>query len=168
MPCPHLAVGVPCGSPPVAVSSPSFLGAPGGPFGLTRRWSATPVRPEGGVPPSEAGDSGGQLEGADNVNRPQLVAWCVAPGGQPVLFRLPTDRVPTFVVVDRDGTEQVHTSSLGVAVTVARQVLIEQGEVWVRASDDTCAHIDLSGVASDTPECPWIRTVAASLEGVTE
>jgi hypothetical protein len=37
------------------------------------------------------------------MNRPELVVWCVAPGGQPVLFRLPTGRVPTYVVIDRDG-----------------------------------------------------------------
>lgn len=102
------------------------------------------------------------------MNRPELVASCVAPGGQPVLFGLPTDRVPTYVVIDRHGTEPLHTSSLGVAMTAARRVLIEQGEVWVRASDDTCAHIDPNRVATDTPTCPWIRTIAASLEGATE
>lgn len=98
------------------------------------------------------------------MNRPEPAAWCVAPGGQPVLFHLPVDRVPTWVVVDRRGVEQVRTSSLGVAITAARRVLIEQGEVWVRASDDTCAHIDPHRVATDTPSCPWIRTVAATLE----
>ena len=51
------------------------------------------------------------------MNRPELVASCVAPGGQPVLFRLPTGRVPTYVVIDRHGREHLHTSSLGVAMT---------------------------------------------------
>ncbi|HWL41819.1 MAG TPA: hypothetical protein VNQ73_02660 [Ilumatobacter sp.] len=99
------------------------------------------------------------------MNRPELVASCVAPGGQPVLFRHPVDRIPDYVVIDRHGIEHLHTSSLGVALTAARRVLIEQGEVWVRASDDTCAHIDPHRVATDTPERPWIQTVAATLEG---
>jgi hypothetical protein len=102
------------------------------------------------------------------MNRPELLAWCVAPGGQPVLFRVPTHRVPSYVVIDRQGTEHLHTSSLGVAMTAARRVLIEQGEAWVRASDDTCAHIDPHRVATDTPSCPWIRTIAASLKGAIE
>lgn len=98
------------------------------------------------------------------MNRLDQVASCVAPGGQPVLFHVVTDRVPTYVVVDRCGAEQVRTASLGVAMTAARRVLTEQGEVWVRASDDTCAHIDPHRVATDTPSCPWIRTLAATLE----
>lgn len=102
------------------------------------------------------------------MNRPELVASCVAPGGQPVLFRLATGQVPTYVVIDRHGREHLRTSSLGVAMSAARQVLIEQGEVWVRASDDTCAHIDPQRVATDTPERPWIQTIAATLEGATE
>ena len=101
------------------------------------------------------------------MNRPELVASCVAPGGQPVLFRLPTGRVPTYVVIDGHGVEHLHTASLGVAMTAARRVLAEQGEVWVRASDDTCAHIDPHRVATDTPSCPWIQTIAATLEGAT-
>lgn len=98
------------------------------------------------------------------VNRPEPVATCVPPGTQPVLFHLPSGRVPTYVVIDRHGREQVRTSSLGVAVTAARRVLAEQGEVWVRASDATCAHIDPHRVATDTPSCPWIQTIAATLE----
>ena len=61
----------------------------------------------------------------------EVVESCVAPGGQPVLFHAPTEGVPTYVVVDRCGVEHVHTGSLGVAMTAARRVLIEQGEVWV-------------------------------------
>lgn len=98
------------------------------------------------------------------MNRPHQVSSCVAPGVQPVLFHLPTDRIPTYTVIDRHGVEQVNTSALGVAMTAARRVLVEQGEVWVRASDDTCAHIDPIRVASDTPSCPWIQTIAATLE----
>lgn len=102
------------------------------------------------------------------MNRPQLVASCVAPGSQPVLFHLPIESAPTYAVVDARGVEHVSTASLGVAMTAARQVLIEQGEVWVRASDGTCAHIDPQRVATDTPECRWIQTIAASLEGASE
>jgi hypothetical protein len=101
------------------------------------------------------------------MNRPEAVASCVAPGGQPVLFHVPTDRVPTYVVIDRHGREQARTSSLGVAMTTARRVLTEPGEVWVRASDDTCAHIDPHRVATDTPSCPWIQTIAATMQGAT-
>jgi hypothetical protein len=98
------------------------------------------------------------------VNEPTQVSACVAPGGQRVLFRLPAARVPTYAVIDRHGVEHVHTPALGVALTAARQVLVEQGEVWIRASDDTCAHIDPDRVATDTIGCPWILTIAASLE----
>jgi len=101
------------------------------------------------------------------VAQVEVVASCVAPGGQPVLFHVHTAAVPTYVVVDRHGVEHVHTGSLGVAMTAARHVLTEQGEVWVRASDDTCAHIDPHRVATDTPSCPWIQTIAASQQGGT-
>jgi hypothetical protein len=97
----------------------------------------------------------------------EMVESCVAPGGQPVLFHAPTAGAPTYVVVDRCGVEHVNTGSLGVAMTAARRVLIEQGEVWVRASDDTCAHIDPNRVATDTPSRPWIQTIAASQQGGT-
>lgn len=98
------------------------------------------------------------------MSRPELMASCVAPGVQPALFHVPTDRVPTYRVIDRTGREHVNTASLGVALTAARRVLAEMGEVWVRASDDTCAHIDPERVATDTPTCPWIASLAASLE----
>lgn len=100
---------------------------------------------------------------------PQQVSTCVAPGGQPALFYVPVSGAPWYTVLDRTGDEVVHTSALGVAVTAAKRVLIEQGEVWVRASDDICAHIDRARVATDTPTCPWIRSIAASLdaEGAT-
>jgi hypothetical protein len=92
------------------------------------------------------------------------MASCVVPGVQPVLFHVPSGAIPTFMVIDRAGHEQVRTTSLGVALSAARQVLAEQGEVWVRASDGTCAHIDPERVGSDTPSCPWIQSLAASLE----
>ena len=95
----------------------------------------------------------------------EMVESCVAPGGQPVLFHAPTAGAPTYVVVDRCGVEHVHTGSLGVAMTAARRVLIEQGEVWVHASDDTCVHIDPHRVATDTPTRPWIQTIAATHGG---
>src|SRR5690606_7501637 len=111
------------------------------PFGLTRRPPAT-LGPEGEAPSAVRSGSAQCTEGRQVVATVEVVESCVAPGGQPVLFHAPTEGVPTYVVVDRCGVEHVHTGSLGVAMTAARRVLIEQGEVWVRASDDTCAHID--------------------------
>ena len=102
------------------------------------------------------------------MSRPELVATCAAPGTQPVLFHFPSDRVPTYAVIDRHGVEHLRTAALGVAMTAARRVLVEQGEVWVRASDATCAHIDPHRVATDTPSCPWIQTLAATHEGAPE
>lgn len=90
------------------------------------------------------------------------------PGGQASLFWVASEQVPTFVVIDRQGREQVRTASLGVALTVARRVLAEQDEVWIRASDDTCVHIDPQRAATDTPSCPWIKTLAASLGGTIQ
>ena len=155
---------MPWGSQAFAVSSPSFLGAQ--PFGLTRRPPAT-LRPEGEAPATPGSGSAQHTEGRSFVAHVEVVESCVAPGGQPVLFHAPAAGVPTFVVVDRCGVEHVHTGSLGVAMTAARRVLIEQGEVWVRASDDTCAHIDPNRVATDTPSRPWIQTIAASQQGGT-
>lgn len=155
---------MPWGSLASAVSSPSFLGAE--PFGLTRCPPAT-LRPEGEAPTAARSGSAQRTEGRQVVATVEVVESCVAPGGQPVLFHAPTEGVPTYVVVDRCGVEHVHTGSLGVAMTAARRVLIEQGEVWVRASDDTCAHIDPNRVATDTPSRPWIQTIAASQQGGT-
>ena len=95
----------------------------------------------------------------------EAVGSCVAPGGQPVLFHVPGAGSPSWSVIDRFGVVQVRTSSLGVAMTAARRVLIEQGEVWVHASDDSCAHIDPHRVATDTPTRPWIQTIAANHGG---
>lgn len=94
----------------------------------------------------------------------EQVASCVAPGRQPVLFHVPSGRVPTYSVIDRDGVERVRTTALGAAMTAARHLVVEQGQAWVRSSDDTTAHIDPTRVASDTPSCPWITTVATTLE----
>lgn len=99
------------------------------------------------------------------MNHPDFVPTCVAPGGQHTLFHLSSDHAPTYTVLDRHGVAHATTASLGVAMTAARRVLREHGEVWLRASDDTCAHIDPHRVATDTPQCAWIRTVAASIEG---
>ena len=98
------------------------------------------------------------------MNQPHQVASCVPPGAQQVLFHHASAQIPTYTVLDRRGRAQLSTTALGVALTAARRLLLEQGEVWVRASDDTCAHIDPDRVASDTPSCPWIQTIAASLE----
>lgn len=90
---------------------------------------------------------------------------CVPPGGQVVLFRLPVVEVaPSYSVTDRDGCTRVRTNSLGVALTITRRVLLEQGEAWVRASDDTTAHIEGQQVRTDTPDLPWIASLAATLE----
>ncbi|HQF93058.1 MAG TPA: hypothetical protein PLS46_02790 [Microthrixaceae bacterium] len=93
------------------------------------------------------------------------VGWCSAPGRQPVLFHVTATGAPSWSVIDRDGIVRVRSSSLGVAMTAARRVLIEQGEVWMHASDDSCAHLDPARVASDTPSLPWIQTIAAHLGG---
>lgn len=95
--------------------------------------------------------------------QPDYVTTCAAPGTQPPLFHLHSDQAPTYVVVDLRGATHVTTTSLGVAVTAVRQVLLETGEAWVRGSDDCCAHITPQHVATDTPDRAWIRTVAASL-----
>ena|SRR6266511_1719703 len=96
---------------------------------------------------------------------PEPVAQCVPPGGQVVLFRLPVDtEAPSYAVTDRDGHTRVSTNSLGVALAVVRRVLAEHGEAWIRASDDTTAHFDGQRVSSDTPDRPWIASVAATLE----
>jgi hypothetical protein len=98
------------------------------------------------------------------VSEPLQVMSCSPPGSQQVLFRVPAGEAPTYAVIDRSGVEHLHTAALGVALTAARRVLVEQGEVWIRASDDTCARIDPERVETDTTSCPWILTVAASLE----
>ncbi len=98
------------------------------------------------------------------MHHPEPVSSCVAPGAQPVLFHVPSSRVPVDGGIDRRRVEKAGTTGLGVAVTLARRVLAEQSEVWIRASDDTTARIDPQRVASDTPSCPWIQTIAEALE----
>lgn len=93
------------------------------------------------------------------------VDMCVPPGGQVVLFRFPIVEVaPSYAVTDSDGRTRVRTNSLGVALTIVRRVLLEKGEAWVRASDDTTAHIEGHHVRTDTPDLPWIASLAATLE----
>ena len=86
------------------------------------------------------------------------------PGTQPVLFHMPTDRAPVYTVHDRDGRVQTRTTSLGVAVTAARILVVEHGTAWVRANDDTTARLDASGVTSDTPTLAWVRTLDTNWE----
>lgn len=95
---------------------------------------------------------------------PLHVASCTPPGAQAVLLHVPADRAPSYAVLDRAGVERARSSTLGVVVTAARFLVAEQGEAWVRSSDDTTAHLGADGVSSDTPACPWIRTLTACLE----
>ena len=88
----------------------------------------------------------------------------VPPGAQPALFHLPIDGAPVYTVLDRDGHAQTRTTSLGVAMTAVRHLVAEHGEAWVRTTDDMTAHIGPTGVASDTPAHPWIRTLTTTLE----
>lgn len=92
---------------------------------------------------------------------------CVPPGSQSVLFRVAAKTAPIYSVIDRDGHIRARTNSLGVALSVTRHLVQEQGEAWVRASDDTTAHVDSEGVSSDTPDRPWIQTTVTSLEEIS-
>jgi hypothetical protein len=100
------------------------------------------------------------------MTSPEPVAFCVPPGGQIVLFSLPLDgAAPNYIVTDRDGRARADTNSLGVALAVTRRVLEEHGEAWVRASDDTTAHVHgRRRVSSDTPDRPWIASIATTLD----
>ena len=92
------------------------------------------------------------------------VEVCVPPGAQPALFHLPAEGPPVYTVYDHDGRVQTRTTSLGVAATAVRFLVAEHGDAWIRAGDDTTAHIDPNGLASATPAHPWIRTLTATLE----
>jgi hypothetical protein len=99
------------------------------------------------------------------VAEPLLVVSCTPPGRQAVLLHVPSKKVPRYVVIDRTGVERARSDALGVAASVARFLVVEQGEAWVRASDDTTAHLGPGGlVETDTPACPWIRTLTTCLE----
>jgi hypothetical protein len=90
---------------------------------------------------------------------------CVPPGRQRVLFLVPAERgQPTYTVTDIDGYERITTSALGVAMSVTRRLVIEQGQAWVRSSDDTTARIAADQVDSDDPDRPWVRTLTAHME----
>jgi hypothetical protein len=90
---------------------------------------------------------------------------CAPPGRQRVLFLVPAERgLPTYTVADIDGYERVTTSAHGVAMSVTRRLVIEQGQTWVRSSDDATARIAANGVDSDDPDRPWIRTLTAHME----
>ena len=86
------------------------------------------------------------------------------PGVQPAMFHLPALGPPVYTVHDRDGRVQTRTSALGVAASAARFLVAERGEAWVRAGDDTTAHIDASGVTSATPAPPRLATLTPTVE----
>ena len=98
---------------------------------------------------------------------PMYTPSCVAPGAQGALFDLACDGPPRYAVLDRSGSEQARTAALGVALSAARRLVVEQGEAWVRSSDGATARIDASGVSTDTPNRPWIQTLALTLEDMT-
>jgi hypothetical protein len=98
------------------------------------------------------------------LDQPTACLVSVPPGAQAALFHLPVDGAPVYTVLDRDGRVQTRTTSLGVAMTAVRHLVAEHGEAWVRTTDDTTAHIGPTGVASDTPAHPWIRTLTTTLE----
>lgn len=96
---------------------------------------------------------------------PLYVASCIPPGRQAVLLHVPSLMPHRYVVIGRDGVEHARSDALGVAASAARFLVAEQGEAWVRSSDDTTAHLGPGGlVETDTPSCPWIRTLTACLE----
>lgn len=95
---------------------------------------------------------------------PLYVVSCTPPGRQAVLLHVPSRKTHRYVVVDRDGVERVRSDALGVVAAAARFLVAEQGEAWVRSSDDTTARLGPDGVESDTPSCPWIRTLTTCLE----
>ena len=86
------------------------------------------------------------------------------PGAQTALFHWPAVGPTVYTVHDHDGRVQTRTTSLGVAATAVRFLVAEHGNAWVRAGDDTTAHIDPTGLTSDTPNHPWIRTLTTTLE----
>lgn len=86
---------------------------------------------------------------------------CVAPGGQAVLFHVEVIAAPTFRVTDTFGTTHTITKALGVAITVAEHLVGEHGEAWICASDGTTARLDRTATTSDTPDRPWVRSVAS-------
>jgi len=83
---------------------------------------------------------------------------------QGLLFALPTEGPPRFDVIDRTGRTQVTTGSLGVAVTAARHLAAVDAEAWIASTDGTTARLDRAGLASSTPDQPWIRTVASTMQ----
>ena len=66
-------------------------------------------------------------------------------------------------VIGHDGKTHAATHSLGVAVTAAEHLVAVEAVAWISATDGATAQLDASGIASSTPDRPWIRTVAASL-----
>jgi len=94
----------------------------------------------------------------------EFVPDCTPPGTQGLLFALPTEGPPRFHVIDRTGRTQVTTASLGVAVTAARHLVAIDAEAWIASTDGTTARLGHVGIASSTPDRPWIRTVASAMQ----
>jgi hypothetical protein len=92
-----------------------------------------------------------------------FVPDCSPPGSQGSLFDLPNMGRSRFRVIGSDGKTHAATNSLGVAVTAAEHLVVVGAVAWISATDGTTARLDASGIASSTPDRPWIRTVAASL-----
>jgi hypothetical protein len=93
-----------------------------------------------------------------------FVPDCAPPGTQGLLFALPTAGPPRYDVIDRTGRTQVTTGSLGVAVTTARHLVTVDAVAWIASTDGTTARLDRAGIASSTPDRPWIRTVASTMQ----
>ena len=79
-----------------------------------------------------------------------------APGQQGVLFVPDVDRL-AFAVVLGDG-RRLAAGSLGVALSMARRVVIEAGEAWIVASDGSTARLTTTAVESAFAR-PWVHTI---------
>ena len=87
-----------------------------------------------------------------------------APHTQTRLFgALEGERVRVWDVVTGDGHTHTRTTTLGVAVTIARHLARDGGDVWVIAKDGSTAHVTPTGVYSPTPDLAWIATLTNSL-----
>ncbi len=88
-----------------------------------------------------------------------------APPGQLVMFRVPAERgLAEFTVVDSAGFERLTTNAIATAMFFTRQLLLAEGEAWVRSSDATCARVAPDGIDTDDPTTGWVRTLALALE----
>ncbi len=56
------------------------------------------------------------------------------------------------------------TNAIATAMFFTRQLLLAEGEAWVRSSDATCARVAPDGIDTDDPTTGWVRTLALALE----